>query len=54
VTQAVAKVIVGHAKKGQLPVTLGGDHSLVCARVMCSPPIPTAHQAMGTISGVLE
>jgi arginase len=42
VTQAVANVIVGHAKKGQLPVTLGGDHSLVCALVMCSPTIPTA------------
>jgi len=31
-------VIGGHAKKGELPVTLGGDHSL----------------AMGTISGTLE
>jgi arginase len=38
VTQAVAKVVGGHAKKGELPVTLGGDHSL----------------AMGTISGTLE
>lgn len=38
VTQAVAKVVGGHAKKGELPVTLGGDHSL----------------AMGTISGSLE
>ncbi|KAJ7074081.1 hypothetical protein C8F01DRAFT_1272334 [Mycena amicta] len=38
VTQAVAQVVGGHAKKGELPVTLGGDHSL----------------AMGTISGTLE
>ncbi|KAJ7940197.1 Ureohydrolase [Mycena leptocephala] len=38
VTQAVAKVVGGHAKKGELPVTLGGDHSL----------------AMGTISGTLD
>lgn len=29
VTESVAKVVGGHAKKGQLPVTLGGDHSLV-------------------------
>ncbi|KAJ7632986.1 Ureohydrolase [Roridomyces roridus] len=38
VTEAVAKVVGGHAKKGELPVTLGGDHSL----------------AMGTISGTLD
>jgi len=30
VTEAVARTVGGHAKKGQLPVTLGGDHSLVC------------------------
>lgn len=29
VCEAVAKVVGGHAKNGQLPVTLGGDHSLV-------------------------
>ena len=29
VTESVANVVGGHAKKGQLPVTLGGDHSLV-------------------------
>jgi arginase len=38
VTKAVAEVVGRHAKKGELPVTLGGDHSL----------------AMGTISGTLE
>lgn len=38
VTKAVANVVGGHAKMGELPVTLGGDHSL----------------AMGTISGTLE
>jgi arginase len=30
VTEAVAHVVGSHAKKGWLPVTLGGDHSLVC------------------------
>ena len=29
VTESVAEVVGEHAKKGQLPVTLGGDHSLV-------------------------
>jgi arginase len=29
VTEAVAKTVGGYAKKGQFPVTLGGDHSLV-------------------------
>jgi len=38
VTEAVANAVGGHAKSGQLPVTLGGDHSL----------------AMGTISGTLS
>ncbi|CAK5279443.1 unnamed protein product [Mycena citricolor] len=38
VTEAVAKAVGGHAKLGELPVTLGGDHSL----------------AMGTISGTLD
>jgi len=38
VTEAVAKAVGAHAKKGELPVTLGGDHSL----------------AMGTISGTLD
>jgi len=38
VTKAVAKVVGDHARKGELPVTLGGDHSL----------------AMGTISGTLS
>ncbi|TFY74054.1 hypothetical protein EWM64_g9958 [Hericium alpestre] len=38
VTEAVAKVVGDHARKGQLPLTLGGDHSL----------------AMGTIAGTLS
>lgn len=38
VTEAVAKTVTEHALKGDLPVTLGGDHSL----------------AMGTISGTLS
>ncbi|EGN95637.1 hypothetical protein SERLA73DRAFT_142465 [Serpula lacrymans var. lacrymans S7.3] len=38
VAESVARVVGGHAKNGQLPVTLGGDHSL----------------AMGTISGTLD
>ncbi|KAJ3761226.1 Ureohydrolase [Lentinula raphanica] len=38
VCEEVAKVVSGHAKNGELPVTLGGDHSL----------------AMGTISGTLD
>ena len=29
VCKAVAQVVGDHAKKGQLPLTLGGDHSLV-------------------------
>ncbi|EIW84841.1 Ureohydrolase [Coniophora puteana RWD-64-598 SS2] len=38
VCESVAQAVGGHAKAGQLPVTLGGDHSL----------------AMGTISGTLD
>ncbi|KAF9482821.1 arginase [Pholiota conissans] len=38
VTQSVAQVVGDHVAKGELPVTLGGDHSL----------------AMGTISGTLS
>jgi len=38
VCESVARAVGGHAKNGQLPVTLGGDHSL----------------AMGTISGTLD
>lgn len=29
VAESVAKAVGGHAKKGVLPITLGGDHSLV-------------------------
>jgi len=38
VSRAVADAVGAHAKKGELPVTIGGDHSL----------------AMGTISGTLS
>jgi len=38
VSQAVAEVVGAHARQGQFPVTIGGDHSL----------------AMGTISGTLS
>ncbi|RXW22337.1 hypothetical protein EST38_g3540 [Candolleomyces aberdarensis] len=38
VTEAVAKAVGAHAQNGELPVTIGGDHSL----------------AMGTISGTLS
>lgn len=38
VSRAVAEVVGQHARNGQLPVTIGGDHSL----------------AMGTISGTLS
>ena len=34
VTKAVADVVGAHAKEGQLPVTIGGDHSLVSARTL--------------------
>lgn len=38
VCEAVSKAVGGHVEKGQIPLTLGGDHSL----------------AMGTISGTLN
>ncbi|KAL9931650.1 hypothetical protein V8E36_009436 [Tilletia maclaganii] len=38
VAQAVSKIVAGHALAGELPLTLGGDHSL----------------ALGTVSGVLR
>ena len=31
VCKAIAQVVGDHAKRGQLPLTLGGDHSLVRA-----------------------
>lgn len=30
VSQYVAKAVTSHVSKGHLPITLGGDHSLVC------------------------
>ena len=54
VTEAVADVVGRHARDGKLPITLGGDHSLVCVSFVltlsCLPP----PQAMGTISGTLR
>ncbi|KAF8329973.1 arginase [Cantharellus anzutake] len=38
VAEAISKTVSGHAKAGQLPLTIGGDHSL----------------ALGTISGTLS
>ena len=37
VCEAVAKTVGEHAKKGQLPLTLGGDHSLVRSLLLCEP-----------------
>ena len=36
VSQAVANSVGAHARQGQLPVTIGGDHSLV--RLSAFPP----------------
>ena len=30
VTESVARAVGGHVAKRELPITLGGDHSLVC------------------------
>lgn len=42
VCEAVAGVVSGHAKKGQLPVVLGGDHSLVRTRIYLRPVFTSA------------
>ena len=34
VTEELARVVANHAKNGRLPVTLGGDHSLVRAHIL--------------------
>jgi arginase len=34
VNESVAKAVGGHASKGHLPITLGGDHSLVCENLI--------------------
>lgn len=60
VAQAVAEVVGQHAKNGQLPVTIGGDHSLVRmhssgrAAKESTLTICAYIQAMGTISGTLR
>lgn len=37
VSKAVAEAVGAHAKAGQLPVTIGGDHSLVCFQsIICT------------------
>jgi arginase len=62
VTESVAKRVYAHASKGQLTVTLGGDHSLVRFQISLfrSTWISTKHirwyhaQAMGTVSGTFK
>ena len=49
VCEAVAKVVGDHAKRGVLPVTLGGDHSLVC-----SPGSPSKNSYVDTFALVLN
>jgi arginase family enzyme len=59
VCESVAKVVGEHVKNGELPVTLGGDHSLVSTFwvyivFMALMRSLSDCQAMGTISGTLE
>lgn len=44
VCKAVAGVVSGHARKGQLPVVLGGDHSLVRICPHTSFRVSSAHR----------
>lgn len=56
----MAERVYSHASKGQLTVTLGGDHSLVrthCCRASAFSTSATDHdnlQAMGTVSGTFK
>jgi len=45
VTKAVAETVRAHARAGQLPLTIGGDHSLVrqLARITTSLVPPLSH-----------
>ena len=54
VSEAVAKTVGGHAKAHKLPLTLGGDHSLVSIEQLHLCGVTETLQAMGTISGTLE
>ena len=40
VSQAVANSVGAHARQGQLPVTIGGDHSLVRLSTFSPPEFP--------------
>lgn len=40
VSRSVAEVVGSHVKSGELPVTLGGDHSLVSAGCRCRFHVP--------------
>lgn len=54
VCQAVAKAVGGHAAKGELPVTLGGDHSLVWRSIVSILRRLTQHAGHGHYLGHLE
>ena len=55
VTESVAMVVGGHIANRELPVTLGGDHSLVCScHFLLSMLGYIFVQALGTISGTLR
>jgi arginase len=55
VTEAVSLAVGKHIHNGELPVTLGGDHSLVRDSVFSDRSrIDFRYQALGTISGTLR
>jgi len=55
VTKAVSDIVGGHVKRGNLALTLGGDHSLVSGALTSFCFVTElANQAMGTISGTLR
>ncbi|KAI6127717.1 Ureohydrolase [Pisolithus thermaeus] len=58
VCESVANAVGTHVRNGQLPVTLGGDHSLVCKCLFTTCSLGSLNeicsQAMGTISGTLS
>lgn len=56
VTKSVARVVGDHIAKRELPVTLGGDHSLVYIYHFLLSLLGThiVFQALGTISGTLR
>lgn len=57
VTKGVADRVYAHASKGQLTVTLGGDHSLVSQMLLDAVELGADEvviQAMGTVSGTFK